>query len=709
MDVILVTGQCLSNQRVLLLQLRNSLTFDSSISTKLVQWNQTTDCCRWNGVNCDYAGQVIGLDLSSESISGGIDNSSSLFSLRSLHRLNLASNNFDFAQLPPEFGKLTSLTYLNLSESGFAGKIPSEFSQMTRLMTLDLSTSFYSLELENPNLKMLIQDLTELRELYLDGVNISAQGYEWCHSISSSLPHLQVLSMSNCYLSGPFDSSLLKLRSLSVVRLDGNPLFSSIPEFFTNFSNLTVLSLSSCDLLGAFPNKIFQVPTLHTLDLSNNRLLEGSLPEFPENGSFQNLVLSYTKFFGRLPLSIGSLGLLSMIEIRSCNFSGPIPYSLASLTHLVSLDFSSNNFNGSIPSFSLSKNLTEINLYNNCLTGGIPFSNWEHLENLVFLDLSYNFLSGNIPAPLFFLPLLKVMYLSNNRFSGRISEFAIKISNLLGLEVIDLSSNSLEGQVPKFLFQIQALASLSLSSNNFEGMIELQIFENLKNLVDLDLSYNNLLVSARDSNSAFSLLPQFTTLRLASCKLQELPDLKNQSRLMTLDLSDNQLHGEIPNWIWELGNGQLRFVNLSHNLFSNLQEPYVFHRHDYIDLHSNVLHGEIPIPPRSAAYIDYSSNNFSSSIPADIGNHLPSAFFLSISNNKLTGIIPGSICNASRLEVLDLSNNFLHGTVPSCLIEKNSTLKVLNLTGNNITESKGTPFQQKFQPGQNARVSAINI
>ncbi|CAK9150413.1 unnamed protein product [Ilex paraguariensis] len=191
--------------------------------------------------------------------------------------------------------------------------------------------------------------------------------------------------------------------------------------------------------------------------------------------------------------------------------------------------------------------------------------------------------------------------------------------------------------------------------------------------------------------------------------MQELPNLKNQSRLMTLDLSDNQLHGEIPNWIWELGNGRLRFVNLSHNLFSNLQEAYVIHRRDYIELHSNVLHGEILITPRTATYIHHSSNNFSSSIPTDIGNHLPSAFFLSISNNKVVVIIPGSICNASRLEVLDLSNNFLHGTGPSCLIEKNSTLKVLNLKGNNLTESRGIPFEQKFQPGQNTRVSAINI
>ena len=55
---------------------------------------------------------------------------------------------------------------------------------------------------------MLVQNLKMIAELYLDGVNISAQGKEWCHALLSSLPNLRVLSMSRCYLSGPIHSSL---------------------------------------------------------------------------------------------------------------------------------------------------------------------------------------------------------------------------------------------------------------------------------------------------------------------------------------------------------------------------------------------------------------------------------------------------------------------------------------------------------------------
>ncbi|KAI8026502.1 Receptor-like protein 7 [Camellia lanceoleosa] len=286
-----VYSQCLEDQRSLLLQLQNSLKFNPAISVKLVNWTPSKDCCDWKGVTCDQAGHVTGLDLNSEFISGGIDQSSSLFSLQFLESLNLANNSFNRKQIPSSFGNLISLKYLNLSNAGFGGQIPIALSCLKRLVTLDLSALFFpdpylpgtaGLQLENPNLLTLIQNLTGLRNLYLDGINISAQGSEWCRAISSSLPNLQVLSMSNCYLSGPIDSSLLKLQSLSEIHLGSNDLSVPVPEFFANFTNLTALRLSYANLYGMFPEKIFQVPTLQTLDLSENIKLQGVLPLTPD-------------------------------------------------------------------------------------------------------------------------------------------------------------------------------------------------------------------------------------------------------------------------------------------------------------------------------------------------------------------------------------------------------------------------------------------
>ncbi|KAK2972082.1 hypothetical protein RJ640_010245 [Escallonia rubra] len=687
--IVPAKSQCLQDQELLLLHFKNSLKFDSSLSTKLVSWNQTTDCCHWNGVTCNTAGYVIGLDLNRESISGEMDSSSSLFSLQFLQSLNLGFNNFNLVKIPAGLSNLASLTFLNLSNSGFAGQIPVDLSRLTRLVTLDLSALNFPLSptllLQNPNLAMLVQNMTELTQLYLDGVNISAQGYDWCQAISSSLPNLGVLSMSNCYLSGPIDSSLAKLRSLSVIRLDQNNLSSPVPQLLADFKNLTALRLASCNLKGVFPAKIFELPALQTLDVSYNGVLHGSLPEFSHDSPLQTLVLSYTNFTGALSYSFGNLGMVRWLDLSHCNFSGPIPNSMEYLVKLVYLDLSSNRFTGPIPSFQMFENLIHIDLSRNSLSGQVPSSSFEGLQSLACINLNHNSLTGSIPSSPFALASLRRIELSDNHFSGRLAE--IRNASFSLLNALDLSGNNLEGPVPKSFFKLTRLTILLLSFNNLTDTIPLESFKRLVNLTNLDLSYNTLSIDTSERKSSLSSLPNIHILKLASCKLQSFPNMRNNSRLFHLDLSDNQIGGEIPNWLWELGNadtGTLSYLNVSHNWLVSLQEPYITPNLAVLDLHSNQLQGEIPITPYGAAYVDFSNNHFSSSIPADIGNNLAYASFFSVSNNNLIGVIPVSLCNASYLQVLDMSNNRFSGTIPSCLIELSQSLGVLNLGKNNL-------------------------
>ncbi|RVW13666.1 Receptor-like protein 12 [Vitis vinifera] len=503
--------------------------------------------------------------------------------------------------------------------------------------------------------------------------------------------------MPNCYLSGPLDSSLQKLRSLSSIRLDNNNFSAPVPEFLANFLNLTLLRLSSCGLHGTFPEKIFQVPTLQLLDLSNNKLLQGSLPKFPQNGSLGTLVLSDTKFLGKVPYSIGNLKRLTRIELAGCDFSGPIPNSMADLTQLVYLDLSNNKFSGSIPPFSLSKNLTRINLSHNYLTGPISSSHWDGLVNLVTLDLRHNSLNGSLPMLLFSLPSLQKIQLSNNKFSGPLSKFSVVPFSVL--ETLDLSSNNLEGPIPVSVFDLHCLNILDLSSNKFNGTVELSSFQKLGNLSTLSLSYNFLSTNASVGNPTSPLLSNLTTLKLASCELSTLPDLSTHSRLTHLDLSDNQIRGSIPNWIWKIGNGSLMHLNLSHNLLEDLQEtfsnftPYL----SILDLHSNQLHGQIPTPPQFSKYVDYYSNNsFNSSIPDDIGTYMSFTIFFSLSKNNITGMlnlgrnkfvgtIPGELPHKCLLRTLDLSENLLQGNIPESLVICKE-LEILNLGNNQIDD-----------------------
>ncbi|KAL9428744.1 hypothetical protein AB3S75_030683 [Citrus x aurantiifolia] len=691
-DVVLVSGRCQSDQQLLLLQMKDSLVYNSSLSVNLVEWSQGEDCCDWGGVVCDGDGRVIGLDLSNESISGGIENATGLFSLQYLQRLNLAYNSFNGSQIPSRLANLSRLSYLNLSNAGFAGQIPTEISNMIKLVTLDLSTfpllGTSLLKLEKPDLRMLVKNLNQIKELYLDGVNVSVRGNEWCQALSSSLPNLQVLSLSSCLISGPIDSSLVKLKSISVIRLDQNTLLSPVPDILANLSNLKALHLSNCALNGRFPENIFQVPTLETLDLTDNKLLQGSLPDFPRNLSLQTLKLSNTKFSGILPHSIGNLNNLSRVEVASCNFTGPIPSSTANLTRLVFLDMSFNNFSGPIPYLHKSKSLTHLDLSHNALTGVISSTHWENLYNLVHVDLRFNSLNGSIPQSVFSLPSLKQLQLGNNQFEGQVLEFPNASSS--ALDTLDLSSNRLDGSIPMSIFELKKLKILVLSSNKFNGTVQLDNIRRLGNLTTLDLSYNSLEVSV-SSNSSF--LPQISTLKLASCKVAMIPNLKNQSKLFHLDLSENQIPGEIPNWIWEVGKGSLAHLNLSHNRLVSLQQPYsISNLILVLDLHSNQIQGNILYPPPYATYVDYSNNNFTSSIPPDVGDFMSFTISFSLSNNFITGVIPESLCSATNLLVLDLSNNKLNGRLPICLIKMSKTLGVLNLGGNILSGTLSDTF-----------------
>lgn len=193
------------------------------------------------------------------------------------------------------------------------------------------------------------------------------------------------------------------------------------------------------------------------------------------------------------------------------------------------------------------------------------------------------------------------------------------------------------------------------------------------------------------SGSEIRFFPQMSVLKLAFCRLKVFPAfLSNQTGLSHLDLSNNELEGAIPKWISNLDN--LLYLNLSYNLLED-NELALHNLSTYLstlDVHSNKLQGKLPQLPPSASYLDYSNNNFSSAIPDDIGYNMPEAMFFSLSENKIHGPIPESICHGRYLKVLDLSNNYLTGPIPTCTFslapysESADMLKVLNLRNNHL-------------------------
>ncbi|KAM3235920.1 hypothetical protein P3L10_015957 [Capsicum annuum] len=164
------------------------------------------------------------------------------------------------------------------------------------------------------------------------------------------------------------------------------------------------------------------------------------------------------------------------------------------------------------------------------------------------------------------------------------------------------------------------------------------------------------------------------------------------------------LQGRIPDWAWSNWRFSLEYLNLSHNLMTNV-DSIPHHFVDTIDLLSNFLKGLLPIPPDSTKYLFISQNNLSEEIPSSIcsltslvldmhhnslSGILPNTFRIGCTlktfnfhGNNLEGKIPQSLINCKQLEVLDVGDNHLNDTFPLWLGTQ-PMLKVLSMRSNKL-------------------------
>ncbi|CAL5336834.1 unnamed protein product [Camellia sinensis] len=703
---------CLEDQRFSLLQFKTTFTITANASSprcesdshpKMVFWNESSDCCLWEGVTCDWSnGHVIGLDLSCSQLQGTIQPNTTLFHLRHLQTLNLAFNDFNFSTISPDFGSFPSLTHLNLSCSNFTGRIPSKICHLSKLISLDLSFMNYNpygvdyspARLEQHTFNMLLRNLTQLRELHLDWLNISSPLPHALLNLSS----LTSLSLGYCQLRGKFLENIFHFPNLRELHVWGNrdltgklPYFNAtsslqfldlgdisfsgqLPESISNLKALNILYLFNCNLSGSIPASVWNLTKITDLAFSSNSF-SGQIPSSISNlAKLNSLYLSRNNLNRQILDSLGNMSQLTLLALSSNNLNGQIPDSLGNMSQLTNLDLFGNNLNGQIPnSLGNMSQLTNLDLSGNNLNGQIPDS-LGNMSQLTNLDLSRNNLNGQIPDSLGNMSQLTSLHLSYNSLNGTIPSSLFALPSLVS---VGLSNNKLQGPIPGLVYELQNLTYLWVSSNNLSGVVDLDKLLKLKNLISLDLSYNGLSLSI--NNSVNSTLTNFETIRLASCNLSEFPNfLREQARLRSLDLSNNKIHGEVPKWLFNVGKDSFQNLNLSHNFITSL-ERLPWKNLQFIDLHSNSLRGPLPVPPNTT-------------------------YVFSISNNKLTGEIPTLICNLSSLGVLDLSNNSLSGLIPQCLGNLSNSLSVLNLGTNSFS---GT-FTATFTRGNFLRNLNLN-
>ncbi|KAI3769504.1 hypothetical protein L6452_00610 [Arctium lappa] len=495
---------------------------------------------------------------------------------------------------------------------------------------------------------------------------------------------------SDCYLSrnplklqSPSLEKLVQnLTGLEELHLSGVDISSSVPRFLANFSSLRSIRLRNCSLRNEFPIAILQLPKLKFLSVSYNTNLTGFLPEFHNNSLLEHLYLYSTGFSGIIPKSIGNLNRLIELGLGACSFSGIIPGSLANMTQLTYLDLGYNEFKGVVPSLVRLTKLTVLDVsVNNFEKGCLP--DWiGKLTNLNELYLSVMNLYGEIPPFLANLTKLSLVEMAENFLSGRIPS---SFMNLTQLSVIYLTKNQLQGPISSSFSNFKSLQELSLEDNNFTGMVELDWFLGLNRLEALNIGGNKISVVANTKNYTNGTLPELDTLDLSSCNLKEYPAfLRFQHKMRLLYLNDNKIHGLVPEWGWNNSQETLEMIILSNNFITGFHQHQLFPswtRLNFFAIDNNLLHGPLPVPPRTTEVYSAAYNHLEGEIPPLICE-VKSLQFLYLSSNNLTGILPpcfGSL--SSSLVLLDLRKNKLQGTMMNSF-SKDSPLRRIDLSGN---------------------------